>query len=64
MLSMDIFEVLGEYIAVEGEFVRHEKDSAASVKLGDVRGIGRRDMKTPGGNDGARMRIYHPRFGL
>jgi hypothetical protein len=31
VLSMDIFEVLGEYIAVEGEFVRHEKDSAASV---------------------------------
>ncbi len=48
---------------VGGRLVRQAKDSAASAKYGEVWGRGRRGMKTPGGKDDERKRMYHPRFG-
>lgn len=46
-----------------GMFVREWKDRAASAWWGDAWGTGVRGMKTPGGNDGDRIRMYQPRFG-
>jgi len=49
---------------LEGASVRQEKVIPASVWYGEALGIGARGMKTPGGNDGARILMYQPRFGL
>lgn len=43
--------------------MRHERDKAASVKFGEERDTGRSGIKSPGGNAGDRMRMYHPCFG-
>ena len=47
----------------ESELVRDLKDRDASTWYGDVNGRGVNDINTPGGKEGARMRMYHPRFG-
>ena len=47
----------------DGFEVRHANVSAASEWYGDVCGSAVRDMNTPGGNVGERMRMYHPRLG-
>ena len=43
--------------------VRDLKDREASTWYSDVDGRGVSGMNTPGGKEGARMRMYHPRFG-
>lgn len=43
--------------------VRDLKERDASTWYGDVNGRGVNGMNTPGGKEGARMRMYHPRFG-
>lgn len=44
-------------------FVLEENDKAASVWNGDEAGTAVKGMDTPGGNEGARILMYHPRFG-
>ena len=39
------------------------KHRDASMWYGDVNGRGVSSMNTPGGKEGARVRMYHPRFG-
>ena len=47
----------------ESELVGDLKDRDASTWYGDVNGRGVNGMNIPGGKEGARMRMYHPRFG-
>lgn len=47
-----------------GTFVRQFKTNPAVVWYGDAFGAGVRGMQTPGGNEGALIRMYHPRLGL
>ena len=49
--------------AVAGIFVRELNDNAASAWYGAVWGTGINGIKTPGGNPGERIRMYHPRLG-
>lgn len=44
-------------------FVLEENDKAASAWNGDEVGTTVSGMETPGGNEGARILMYHPRFG-
>ena len=65
--SVEVFGNAEEPAAVPGylggAFVRQENDRAASAWYGDDCGSGVRAICIPGGNDGARMWMYHPRFG-
>lgn len=45
-------------------FVLEVNDRAASAWNGDEVGTTVNGMDTPGGNEGARILMYHPRFGL
>ena len=47
----------------ESKLVCDLKDRDASTWYGDVNGRGVNGINTPGGKEGARMRMYHPRFG-
>lgn len=55
----------GEFVWEElgGMEVRHANEIAASAKFGETLGTGRSGMNIPGGKDGARTRMYQPRFG-
>lgn len=53
---------------IEGELsgtsVRQLNTSPAAVWYADTFGTGVRGIKTPGGNEGPLIRMYHPRLGL
>lgn len=49
---------------LHGESVLQENIMPASVWYGEAFGIGMSGINTPGGNAGALIRMYQPRFGL